>query len=172
MPISEVSLGSNLSMPLPQGWREFSVPSQGAARYTVREFRPADSVDDSVSMCFFNRGLALGDDEAQALQKALVQPEHQLKPGEIEHLSEILGDAANLETFSITDARSQKIDARMALIIEGRFYESKTAMFRVYLSASPDGRFVDEIFFSAPPDEYDKNIAAVKACIFALHYSL
>ncbi|MDR3615554.1 MAG: hypothetical protein P4L53_18485 [Candidatus Obscuribacterales bacterium] len=168
MAILEVSLGSNLLMPLPQGWREFPVPSQGAALYIVREFRPADSLDDTVSLCFFNRGLALADYEAQAFQKVLVQPEHQLSQTEIQELSEIFGDAGNAETFSITDARSQTIAGRMALIVEGRFYSSKTAMFRIYMSAGADGRFVDEIFFSAPPKDYEKNIEAVKASVFSL----
>jgi hypothetical protein len=168
MPILEVSLGSNLLMPLPQGWREFAIPSQGSALYTVREFRPADSFDDSVSLCFYNRGLALGDYDMDALKKALGQPEHQLSTTEIQELAEIFGDAGGAETFSIKDARSQTIGGRMAIVLEGSFYASKTAMFRIFLSASPDGRFVDEIFFSAPGQHYAKNIDAVKACIFAL----
>jgi len=109
MPILEVSLGSSLSMPLPEGWREFAVPSQGAALYSVREFRPAESLDDTVSLCFYNRGLALADYDEEALKKAILQPEHQLSPGETRDLSEILGDAGNAETFSIKDARLQTI---------------------------------------------------------------
>ena len=168
MPIVEIKIGSNLTMPLPQGWREFPAPDQGAALYTVREFRPENSSDDSTSISYYNRGLALSDYDAQAFSSALRKPEHELSADEIRNLSEILADAANEDTFSTKTVTLKNLNGRMAIVLEGQFYESKTKMCRVYLSKGAEALFVDEVFFSAPSADYDRCIDEVKDCILAL----
>ncbi len=155
-------------MPLPEGWREFPVPDQGYALYSVREFRAADAKDDAVTLCLYNRGLALNDLTAESFTKVLAQKNHHLTPGELDQLELLLRDAGDPEVFSLLDGRTEEINGRKVLVIEGRYIKSGTRMLRFYFDVNEDGQFVEEVFFSAPPDEYDKSVKAVKACFHAV----
>ena len=158
------------SFSLPDGWREFEVPDQGFTQATVREFRPAESVNDAVSMCVYNRGLAMDDGSASCFRSLITAPSHHLTPAEIGQQEELLKEAADSDRFSMLDARTEEINGRKALVIEGRWIKSQTDMIRIYLDIRGDGRFVQELFFSAPRADYESHIRQMRACFKSIKW--
>ena len=102
---------------------------------------------------------------AATFKNLLAEPDHHLTQAETERLEELLGDAADPERFSVLDARTEILNGRRALIVEGRWINSQTDMIRVYLDIRGDGRFAQEVIFSAPIKEYESHIQAVRACL-------
>jgi hypothetical protein len=170
MLIIEVNYGSIKSISLPEGWREFEVPDEGFAMYTLREFRPAESEDDDVSLCLFNKGLLRNEETGNDFKTILAAKSHHLTARELKLLSDVLNEAADAERFSVLDARTEIINGRSALVIEGRWVNSQTKMIRAYFDVNGDGRCVDEFFFSAPPDQYESLIRDVRKSLSCLEW--
>ena len=161
------------SLPLPDGWREVPVPDQGFALATIREFRPANAVNDNVSLCLFNRGLAIDlsdEDAAESFARLLTESPHDLAPTEIDACEAILGESADPERFSIAIAKTELLNGRIVLIVEGSWITSQTDMLRVYADIQGDGRFVQEISFTAPSAAFQLLRAEIVECFKAISW--
>ncbi|HEY9681116.1 MAG TPA: hypothetical protein V6C86_06005 [Oculatellaceae cyanobacterium] len=158
------------SISLPDGWREFEVPQQGFELSTLREFRPADSINDDVSLSLYNRGLALDDETAQDFFSLLTAPPHVLTSDELDQVHLVLNDANDPERFSFAEAKTEFLNGRPAMIVEGRWLRSQTDMLRIYIDIKGDGRFVQEVSFSAPIADYKRWISDVRACLQTLSW--
>lgn|SRR5262249_5027466 len=141
--------GQIASMDLPAGWVE------GPARtYTgagTRSFRAFHSPDiPEAKLCFYYRGLPVQPESAQTFREVLGKPPHMLDESEISALSEVLRDRGNSEQFQMRDIRTEDLNGRRVLVVEGTYDKIQQDTYALCIDADGSGRFVQEIYYLAP----------------------
>ena len=57
--------------------------------------------------------------------------------------------------FALSSARVEDLNGKKVLVVEGQYTQSGDKIHAVYVDADGSGRFVQEIFYQSPKDEYD-----------------
>jgi len=145
------------SMVFPVGWVAGEpAENPGIGSRWFREVYREDSPDTSI--CFFYRGLPVADGPAAAFRGVLDRPPHPLSDDELQSLSRILEHKTPFksELFELTSARTEDWNGKNVMIVEGQYKESDDRIFEIYVDADGTGRFVQEIFYQAPGDQFSK----------------
>jgi len=143
------------SMLFPKGWVAGEpAENPGIGSRWFREVYRQDSPDTSI--CFFYRGLPVADGPAAAFKAVLDGPPHTLSESELQSLPRILEHKTPLdsELFKLSSARTEEWNGKMVLIVEGQYTESDDQIFEIYVDADGSGRFVQEIFYQAPSEQF------------------
>jgi len=145
------------SMVFPLGWVAGEpAENPGIGSRWFREVYREDSPETSI--CFFYRGLPVADGPAEAFRSVLSRPAHSLSEDELKSLTRILEHKTPLESdlFKLTSARTEDWNGKTVMIVEGEYKESDDRIFEIYVDADGSGRFVQEIFYQAPSEQFLK----------------
>ena len=165
-----VDLGQINFIKLPKDWTE-GTPQKGMVGNSLfREFTPTGKGD--VVLCHYYRGRGMSDEDSKAFHALLAKPPHNLTAAELSATGDLLRDRANPQDFSMTLARTEDLNGKRVLVIEGRFKEIQQDLYELFVdadSANP-GRFVQEIYFQAPKDDYiqyrKESLAALQSIVW------
>jgi len=154
------------SMIFPVGWVAGEpAENPGIGSRWFREVYREDSPETSI--CFFYRGLPVADGPAAAFKGVLARPPHALSDDELQSLSRILEHKTplNSELFEMTSARTEDWNGKTVMVIEGQYKESDDRIFEIYVDADGSGRFVQEIFYQAPDEQFSQHAEDARSAL-------
>jgi len=164
--MAEISNQGQISkMDLPCGWveRDKSDVTSNIGARSVREFTPPDAPD--VKLSFFYRGLPCSETTGDAFKGILSKPPHHVTPTELKTLTEILRERGDNSAFSILAARTEDLNGKRVLIVEGRYRQTQQDLHEVIIDTDGTGRTVQEVFFQAPKDKFPRHLSEAKAAL-------
>ncbi len=161
-----VSQGQIAEMTLPNGWEEGRIQGAVSGTSSYREFTPAGERD--AKLIFFYRGRRMSKDASDAFLNVLKQPAHMMKEDEAKTLfnpplKEILRDKAIPGGFNLESAKTEVINGKKVLVIEGTFPGIQERTRAMYIDADGTGSAVQEVYYQAPKDKFMKHQPSVNA---------
>jgi len=143
--------GQICSMQLPENWVEAKAAKTSANDH-LREF--VSSANEDVKLCFYYRGKTIAAGAARDFYGILQEPDHMLSQDEIESLSIVLRNAAYTESFSTSSIKTQTINGRRVLIVEGIWRVNQIFDLSIFIDSDNTGSIVQEIHFFASALNY------------------
>ncbi len=143
--------GQISSMQLPENWVEAKA-AKTLANDHLREF--VSSANADVKLCFYYRGKTIAAGAARDFCGVLQEPEHILTEEEIESLSIVLRNAAYAESFSTSSIKTETINGKRVLIVEGIWQVNQIFDLSIFIDSDKSGSAVQEIHFFAPALNY------------------
>lgn len=156
--------GQIASMALPLGWLEApDNPRSDMDAATLRKFHPEGLSD--IQLCLYYRGMPMSEHAAAEFHGLLCGQAHSLTRSEIRSVEGALEGLGNETVFDILSARTEDLNGKLVLIVEGRWKEIDTDTYHILLDADGTGAQVQEIYFAAPRSQYPSRIQEAKAAI-------
>lgn len=145
------NIGQVQRLELPARWKNTGASSTVAGS-GYHEF----SVDgkDDVKFCFYYRGRRMSEPSSKAFHDILSSAPHTLKPAEMASLTEVLDQKSDPNVFSTLNARTESINGKRVLVVEGRFKEKQFDTMEVFVDSDGTGSAVQEIYYQAPKADY------------------
>jgi hypothetical protein len=146
------SIGQIESIILHAGWKkdELERPTGGASMYL--KYHPEEQSD--TQFAFFYRGKKLNTEESSKFRNLLQKPAHVLSPAELDSIKSVLRDKQNPNDFKMLLAKTEEINGKKVLIVEGHYKEIAEDNRTIFVDADGTGAAVQEIFFQAPKAQY------------------
>lgn len=162
--------GQISDMVLPKGWK-VGVQSQNVqGNSDYRDFRPEGDSDSNARLCFFYRGRVTSRASGERFHTLLKAPDHVLSGKELESLKEVLRDKVT-PGFSLLSARTEELNGKRVLMIEGRFVEIQQDVRAILVDANgTTGRVVQEIYYQAPKDSYLRYLKHAKESMNSIEW--
>lgn len=148
------NLGQIQKMQMPAGWEAGPDYSHRDHSYTYHEFHPQGQKDCQLG--FYYRGRRTSEVAGRNFNQILDAPAHELTPAEYSSLGEVLRDKAKAEDFTVKSARTEDINGKRVLVVEGRYNVNQNDSFHVFVDSDNSGTAVQEVFFQAPKDKFAK----------------
>lgn len=145
-----VDVGQISQMDLPHTWKLGTTDNTGGTDF--REYHPRN--DPEVKLCTYYRGHRVDQPSADAFREVLKKPPHILSPSEIKSLAEIMRNKDDAKVFSMVVARTEDLNGKRVLAVEGRFIEKQYDTHALYVDSDGNGSAVQEIYFQAPKADY------------------
>jgi len=159
-----LSRGAVREMKVLDGWVPGKTKSRGdGGIYTYQAIHPADRPD--IMMWYFYRGYKLNEEEGQTFRDALARPPHTLPRQEIAALEAVLRDKGSPDLFRLSSARTEVLNGKMVLVVEGHYIEVDDEALTVYVDADGKGCTIDELHFRAPASEYKQYMPDVQKAL-------
>jgi hypothetical protein len=164
------NLGQIKDITLPKGWVG-GEPYQFVGGVGARSFREVHpDAQPGSTLGFYYRGLPIGEEAAVNFHNLIEKPAHMLTQAELSSLHEVLRDKAGPKDFTPMVARTEDINGKRVLVIEGRYRELQEDTFAVFIDASGDGRAVQEVYYQAAKDNYLDNLKAARDAIRSIRW--
>lgn len=160
--------GQIARLTIPPGWIERPSSGGGIQAQSLREFVPEKNPD--VQLGLFYRGAPISEEAAKALRKVLGRIPHKLSGEEYDSLTEVLGNAAYPGAFDMRMAATQDLNGRKVIAVKGSWTAGNRDSYTLFVDADGSGRFVQQIFYSAPQDKYHLYIEAVYEAFHSLEW--
>ncbi len=157
--IEVIDRGQISSMSMPAGFEKGKTVGGTFANNSFQEYHLSSNAN--VKFYFEYRGRRMGAESSRAFHETLERPPHVLAPQELESLHQVLGaNRSNKEDFKINSARTEDLNGKRILTIEGRYPHHGLSARTVFVDSDGTGSAVQEITFQAPTAEFFKNTAA------------
>jgi len=163
-----INHGQIEKMPLPQGWEEGQPNSGGIGTRSFREIHPP--ADPDAKLCFYYRGLPASDGAGKNFKEILDKPPHILTKNEIISISEILRGKDDPKTFSPIMIKTEDINAKRVLTVNGRLNEKQADLKAILVDADGTGKVVQEIYFQAPKELYLRYMKAARDAMNSIEW--
>ncbi|MCA9800957.1 MAG: hypothetical protein KC777_03170 [Cyanobacteria bacterium HKST-UBA02] len=162
-PAKEVTdVGQIARLTLPDGFEKGPRESGTSGNNLFEEYHLGTDAD--VKLYFEYRGRRMSQTSSTAFKDLLAAPEHRLKPDELEALGELLGDKKNPGSFRVDVARTQDLNGKRVLVVEGRYLQHDLQARSMYIDTDGSGSAVQEVTFQTPADKVSKHfLAGVRA---------
>ncbi len=141
-------LGQISSMQFPQGFVTGEEENNTAGNNYFKEFHLG--IDPDVKIYFEYRGSRISKATAEKFQKILANNTSKLTPDELRDVGEILDSKSIPEDFHIQIAKTQKVDGKSILVVEGRYIQHDLQARTFYVDADGSGRVIQEVTFQTP----------------------
>jgi hypothetical protein len=151
---------------LPAGWIEGD-PSESGARL-LRPFNLPGNVD--VEICLYYRGGPMSDNSAELFANLLKEPAHTLSQHEYDLIWEVLEHASDPRAFQMEKAETIDLNGKRVLAVLGFWPASGLKSYMLMLDADGTGRFVQEIYYSAPADLYATYLSMAQASLQSIEW--
>lgn len=150
----------------PNGW-EREITECGLDRTACSvSFRPPDGSDTTLS--FYDRGYPVLGAGAEKFRELIDKPPHSLTADEIEQLTEqVIGPLADKSAFAITHARTEELNGKRVLTIDGDWSSGKK--FHGYFIPAQNHR-IRELFFEGDTAEFDLNFRSAQRSISTIQW--
>ncbi len=160
-------LGKIKRITIPDGWK---VESNSDDSGDLITYRHPDEKDVKIS-CFF-RGKPLSQLTSESLLRILASPAHSLNLDEHLSIETVLRDAAETEYFDLKTFRSYEISGQMVLLSEGFWKLSDLDSLAAFIcSVEEEGIRVDEIYFVAPKEKFDKYLPVFQDTLNSIQWT-
>lgn len=146
-----VSQGQAKQLTLPPGWREIKPFNNRTTDYS-REFAPSER--DDVKIVFFYRGQRVHRGAGEQFLKVLSLPDHELSQDERASVEWIIRNASEPDWFEIKSLRTEHVNRRSALVMEGVWLKDRLANLGLFFDADKTGTAIQEIHYIAPESAY------------------
>lgn len=151
--------GQISSMSMPAGFEKGTAVAGTYANNSFQEYHLSSNAN--VKFYFEYRGSRMGAESSKVFRETLDKPPHPLTPQELESLHQVLGaNRSNKEDFKINSAKTEDLNGKRVLTIEGRYPQHGLSARTVFVDSDGTGSAVQEITFQAPTAEFFKNTAA------------
>jgi len=169
-PVEIRNKGQIADMTFPKNWKEGTTePYTGIGHRSYNEVQLAGDKDVAVS--FFYRGFPLRDDkQAQAFHDTLGKSPHTLSSAELQSMKEVLGDKANPNDFNMLSARTEALNGKNVLIVEGRYKTLQQDAYHMFVDSDGSGKNVQEVFYQAPKDKYFAHLKEAKTAFGSIKW--
>src|ERR1700733_11103789 len=115
-----VNHGQIERLTLPDGWSEdLSVKRAKIGSRSSRQFHPKETSEARLHL--FYRGFPISASEGKCFASVLSSSPHTLLSSEIKALAAVLGQRANSASFMILSLRTEDLNGRRVLVLEGRY---------------------------------------------------
>jgi hypothetical protein len=158
------NLGQIARMEMPSGWQPGPNYDTRQHSATYREFHPQG--DPGCQLGFYYRGRRTSEYAGDKFHETLQKPSHILGDAELATLKEVIRDKANPADFELKSAHTEDINGKRVLVLEGRYTGNQQDSKHIFIDADGTGTAVQEIFFQAPKDKYQRY---AKAADDAMH---
>ncbi len=155
-----VSRGVILCMNVPEQWLWGKRKTRDETQFSFLEFHPEGKPE--VMLWFFYRGHKLTETVAESFRSLLALPSHLMTPQEIGPVEGVIRDKARREFFELISARTEQLNGKSVLTMQGRYKESQEDSYSIYIDADGSGSVVQELHFQAPKDSYRHYIPEAK----------
>jgi hypothetical protein len=108
---------------------------------------------------------------AAAMRAEFAKPPHQLWPGDVDAVRGCLGELGNQSMFEIAGARTSSVGGRDALVVEGRWHIGAYDAYNIFVPVTSECTRLQEIYFVAPGDVFQRHIAAIKSAIATVRWT-
>jgi hypothetical protein len=147
-----VNHGQIRRISLPANWVEGQSASGGIGSRSFREVHPVEAPD--ANLCFYYRGLPISEETGKHFRAMLNKPPHILTQTEIRSISEVLRGKDNPRKFSAQMIKSEDINGKRVLTVNGRLIEKQEDVKAMLVDADGTGTVIQEIYFQAPKELY------------------
>jgi len=154
--------GQVKSMRLPHGWTTCPAERSTGEDF-LREFHPGER--DDVRLSFYYRGHRIARGGASDFLAVLGQPEHELSAAEAQSVDLVIRDASEKAWFRIDSIRTDRLNGKRALVVEGVWRKSGLGDLGIFIDADGTGSAVQEIHFLAPIDVYSSYLAVAQGAL-------
>ena len=154
------NLGQIARMQMPATWKESAKEESKVAGSSYREFT-ADGKPDS-KFCFFYRGRRMSEASSKAFHDLLSKPAHVLSSAELKSIGEVLDAKADASVFNTLSARTEDLNGKSVLIVEGRYREKQVDTYAVFVDSDGTGSAVQEMFYQAPKADFMARLKEAK----------
>lgn len=149
-------------MVLPKGWILGEVRDKGEEKqYSYATFHPREAAN--VLLWYFYRGYKMNEREASEFKQVLDKPAHMLTAPETRSVAQIIRDKSDPDNFRLMAAKTEEINGKKVLVVEGRYVEADDDAYSIYIDADRLGRTVQELHFRAPKDQYHRYLKDAKS---------
>lgn len=147
-------------MEMPGGWLAGPDYSKRLHSASYQEFHPPGQEDCQLG--FYYRGRRTSASAGETFTKTLEEAPHHLSGAEYASLQEIVRDKAKNSDFTLKDARTEDLNGKRVLVVEGRYNGNQNDVKHIFVDADGSGTAVQEIFFQAPKEKFGKFIKAAE----------
>lgn len=152
-PAPEVSnLGQIKKMEMPIGWEAGPDYSRRQHSASYQEFHPNGQKDCQLG--FYYRGRRTSESAGEKFHDILSAADHELSKAEYRSLEEVLRDKAKDDDFTVKSARTEELNGKRVLIVEGRYNKNQNDSKHIFIDSDGTGTAVQEVFFQAPKDKF------------------
>ncbi|HEY9868002.1 MAG TPA: hypothetical protein V6D08_02240 [Candidatus Obscuribacterales bacterium] len=157
------------SIDLPPGWIESTEKFvSGVGTRSLRMFHPPEA--PSAALCFYYRGLRITAQDGEHFRRLLHEPAHRLTDQEVSSVGLVLRDKSAPAEFTISNARTEDINKKRVLIVEGTYTRLQQDVFHIFLDSDGTGTAVQEIYFQAPSELYLNYLTDAKAALYSIEW--
>jgi hypothetical protein len=153
---------------IPQGFVECPEPARDVDVRFLRRFQSADN--DKVELAFFYRGAPMNKVIGADFRGILSAPPHELSAEEVESIQLVLRDASEPDWFDLSSARTDLLQGKTVLLIEGTWKNSHLYNLGIFIDVDGSGCIVQEIHYTAPLDVREKYAEIAKAAISSIEW--
>lgn len=169
-PVEVLNCGQIERMKLPPGWQANQKQEGKIGNSSYRDYTPPDNKE--VKMVFFYRGRPVEPGSASAFHGLLEKPAHSLSPAELKSIAEVIRDRQDARDFQMLSARTEDLNGKRVLIVEGRYIQIQQDTYAVLVDADGSGKAVQEIFFQAPKENYMRFSREAKESIKSIQWKI
>lgn len=152
------NLGAIDNLKLPEGWveEERGPHETGALEMPeiVRVFHK--SAEPRAQICVFFRNQPVTDASAESFRKLLAAAPRKLTKSEVDTVQQVIGRMHWDEVFTTGDAKTEIVNEKTVLIVEGTWKVVDTQTYCMFVDITGRGDLVQEIYYAAPKDIYEK----------------
>lgn len=115
-----------------------------------------------VQLTFHYRDRSLDADSQRSFAKLLSKPAHELTLQEREEIEMVLRYVSEPEYFGFSNIRTETLNGKMVLLIEGIWKKSRLSTYGIFVSTDANASAVEEIHFVAPHTTFQQFSAKAK----------
>jgi hypothetical protein len=165
-----LSIGQVKQLTIPAGWVEGPQKKSSGGSGHFREFHPPDSPE--VKLCFYYRGRRLSVRDGAAFNAVLAAQPHVLSSDEAKSIARVLRDRSSAEDFQRRILKTEILNGRSLLVIEGTFPGIEQEQYGMCIDADGSGEAVQEIFYQAPVIQYRQYYRQAMTAIHSIVWRL
>jgi|AGTN01.3.fsa_nt_gi hypothetical protein len=153
--VSNIGQVDSMSMP-----DRYEVGKKVAGTYANNFFQDYHLKDDpDVKIYFEYRGRTMSEAPSRNFRDVLSQPAHLLDSAEQAKLANVFGGyRSNPDDFKVLLAKTEDLNGKRVLILEGRDTKRNTSSRTMYIDSDGSGSAIQEITYQAPTKNYLKNL--------------
>src|SRR5262249_29954654 len=85
-----------------------------------------------------------------------------LGPDEIKDVAQVIRDKSNQDDFELFSPRTESLNGKMVLVIEGRYVEAQEDAYSIYVDADGSGRLIRELHYRAPKYQFLRYLTSAR----------
>jgi hypothetical protein len=154
---------------LPRDWIESEEKYiSGVGTRSFRMFHPPAVPD--VMLCFYYRGLRICAADGAVFRALLDRPAHGLTEPEMASIASVLREKGDGKKFEVQNARTEEINKKRVLIVEGRYLQSGEKAINLFLDTDGTGTAVQEVYFVAPSSQYSAYFSIARDALYSIKW--
>jgi hypothetical protein len=150
--------GQIKSMELPHGWIEIPVEKHIASDF-LKEYRAPEN--EEVKLSFYYRGKRIAPGGAADFLTVLALPDHELSEEEFISVDLVVRNASDPEFFVLSSSRTEMINGKRVLIVEG-IWNTGIVDMAMFIDSDKTGSAVQEVHYQAPEKDFGRYVEQVE----------